>query len=286
LQNPEKFDEVYSLLADEESKLIFDWFIKYRVTYAFLDELAGEIFLAKITKTELLKEKSSLERNIRNGLITLKNFSFKSEVLETVQAWNLEQYNLREKCEVAKGDYVIDGGAFKGETSFWFLSKGAGKVYAFEPDPYNFSILTENVKRNKASDKIIPVQKALSNRIGTFSFCATGRGGSASREEGNITVEGVTIDSFVEKEGLERIDFIKLDVEGAELEVLEGAIETIKKFKPKMAISVYHKPEDIITIPNLLQKYYQMPEFYLSHNNYGLDETILFVKLRNIGEEL
>jgi len=286
LKSPERFDEVYNILSDEESKSIFDWFIKYRTAYAFLGELAGEIYPAKIIKAEFLREIRVLERNIRNGLITLQNFSFESGVLETLQAWNLEQYNLSERCELTEGDYVIDGGAFRGETALWFISKGAAKVYAFEPDPSNFSILIENIKRNKASDKIIPIQKILSNRTGVFSLYAISSGGSVALEGGNESIEGITLDSFVESEGLDKLDFVKLDVEGAELEVLKGAVKTIERFKPKMAISVYHKPDDIITIPKFISEILSDVRFYLSHKCYELSETILFVNPRGGGERL
>ncbi len=276
LKNSEKFDEVYNLFSDKDSKVTFEWFIKYRVAYAFLGELAGEIFPPKIAKTEFLKK-------IKKSINT-ENYNFDSEPLETAQSWTFEQYYLKGGCEVSEGDYIIDGGAYKGETSFWFLSKGAGKVYAFEPDFYNFSVLSKNIKRNKLEGKIIPIQKALSNKIGTFFFHTTGSGGSTLFNGGNETIEGITLDYFVEKEGLERLDFIKLDVEGAELEILEGAVETIKKFKPKMAISVYHKPEDIITIPKFISEILIEANFYLSHKSFNWCETILFVNPREVNE--
>jgi len=284
LKSPEKFDGVYEMFSNKDSKETFDWFIKYRVAYAFLGELAGKIFPPKTSKEVFMQGMNSLKFDKWSGTVSIENFVFKSEAV--AQVWIFEQYNLNGKCEVSKGDYVIDGGAFKGETSFWFLSKGAEKVYAFEPDPNSFSILSENIKRNKVLDKIIPVQKVLSNRVGTFFLYATNGGGSAALDGGNQTIEGITLDSFVQEEGLERVDFIKLDVEGAELEVLEGAVETIKKFKPKMAISVYHKPEDVITIPKFILQVLPKVKFYLSHRYYSLEETILFVNPRNVGGRL
>jgi len=280
LKNPEEFDKFYRLLFDEESKHTFDWFIRYRVAYAFLGMLAEEIFSPKVTKAEYFKGMNDLKINSRSGSINIEDFSFASEALAIAESWIFEQYYLKGKCEVSKGDYIIDGGAFKGETSFWFLSKGAGKVYAFEPDPYNFLVLFKNIKRNKAEDKIIPVQKGFSNKIGTFSLYATGTGRSAVLTGGNETFECITLDSFVEKEGVDRLDFIKLDVEGAELEVLEGAVEMIKKFKPKIAVSVYHKPDDILTIPGFISEILPDAKFYLSHKYYDLNETILFVNPR------
>ncbi len=66
-------------------------------------------------------------------------------------------------------------------------------------------------------------------------------------------------------------------MEGAELEVCEGAVETIKKFRPKMAISVYHKPEDIVKIPKFIFELLPGAELYLSHNFYNFGEAVLFV---------
>jgi FkbM family methyltransferase len=269
LENPEKFDEVYNMLSDEESKSTFDWFIKYRVGYAFLGEFAGEIYPSKISKKEYLRKMNQLKLDRYRSLIIIGGYYPDSGMSATADSWMFEQYGIKGKLEVTQGDYVIDGGAFRGETSFWLLSKGAGKVYAFEPDHYNFSILSENIIRNKVSDRIIPVQKILSDRNGTFSLYATSSVGSVALTGGNEIVEGTTLDSFVESEGLDKLDFIKLDVEGAKLEVLKGAVESIKRFKPKMAISVYHKPEDIITIPKFILETLPDAKFYLSHKYYS-----------------
>lgn len=71
LKNPEKFDEVYNMLADEDSRVTFGWFIKYRVTYAFLGDFVEEIFPPKITETEFLKGMNSIKIDSRNGLISV-----------------------------------------------------------------------------------------------------------------------------------------------------------------------------------------------------------------------
>ena len=280
LKDPKKFDEVYNMLTDGDSKTTFDWFIKYRVAYAFVGALAGEFFPPKITQAEFSKQVNGLKFNMHNNLINLQNFCFSSNAFIVAETWIFRQYELEGKCEISEGDYIIDGGAFKGETSFWFLSKGARKIYAFEPDSYSFSILSKNIKRNKVSDKIIPVKKVLTNRIGSFSMYATGDGDSIIHKEGNKTVEGITLDSFVEKEGINKLDFIKLDVEGAELEVLKGAVETIKRLKPKMAITVYHKPEDLTTISKFILEILPEARFYLTNTSYDTCGTVLFVNSR------
>lgn len=70
--------------------------------------------------------------------------------------------------------------------------------------------------------------------------------------------------------------FIKMDIEGAESEALLGAEQIIKKYHPKLAISVYHKPEDIFRIPELILNYHKNYKFYLRHYSYTNSETILY----------
>lgn len=276
LNKPELFDEVREILSDKESKEIFNWILKFRIAYAFLGQIAEEIFPPKIKKEEFLNKRKLL--NYKKGIVKFKDFSFKSDFTEIIGSWIFEQYALKGKVEIERGDYIIDGGAYKGETSFWFLSKGAYKVFAFEPDPYNFEVLCENIKINKVENKIIPINKTLSNKVSNLSLYVTGSGGSTLYKDGNFISQSITIDSFIKTEKIEKINYIKLDVEGAEMKVLEGTIETIKNHKPKLAISVYHRPDDIINIVKLL--YILIPEskFYLSHNSYNISETILFVK--------
>jgi FkbM family methyltransferase len=279
LENPQKFDEVYNLLSDDDSKSTFDWFIQFRVASAFVGEEARFVFPPKIS-WEDFKEKVSKIKLDREGYINFGKYNFLSLKEASVNSWIFEQYNLSGLCEVSFGDFVVDGGAFKGETAFWFLSKGAGKVYAFEGDDISFEVLSKNVRLNRVEDKIIPVKALLSDKDGVSKIKMTGSGSSSTLATDGTEVESITLDSFVFKNNIEHIDFIKLDVEGAELDVLKGARETIKKFKPKLAISVYHKGDDIVAIPLFLHELLKDAKFHLSHKNYTWNETVLFVNPR------
>jgi len=78
---------------------------------------------------------------------------------------------------------------------------------------------------------------------------ASGGGSSAITETaGDTSVKVTTVDKFVEANKLTRVDFIKMDVEGHELKVLAGARETIKTFKPSLALSAYHRGDDLIEL--------------------------------------
>ena len=95
-------------------------------------------------------------------------------------------------------------------------------------------------------------------------------------ENGNITVEVDAIDNMV---GDCPISLIKMDVEGAELNALKGAIKTMEKFKPVLALSAYHRKEDLITIPQFIKTIYKDCKFYLRKHEfidlYGLDLYVI-----------
>ena len=83
----------------------------------------------------------------------------------------------------------------------------------------------------------------------------------------------MTLDEVFEDKS---ITFIKMDVEGAEYEALRGAEQTIRTQRPKLAISIYHKPEDILDLPQLLLSYQPEYRFYLRHYCIFNNETVLY----------
>ena len=111
----------------------------------------------------------------------------------------------------------------------------------------------------------------ISNHGGSSTITSNGKGEK---------IKLVKLDSFAEKEELNKINFIKMDIEGAELDALKGAAETIKKYKPKLAICVYHKGRDMIDIPQYLKSLVPEYEFFLKHNTNSWAETVLYATAR------
>lgn len=105
-----------------------------------------------------------------------------------------------------------------------------------------------------------------------MNFQTTGEGSAKVASEGNDRIEVVSLDSYIK----EKVTFIKMDIEGAELEALKGCQNTIKKYRPKLAISVYHKKEDIIEIPGYIMSLVPDYHFYLRHYSSGFAETVLY----------
>ncbi|MEM3504810.1 MAG: FkbM family methyltransferase [Archaeoglobaceae archaeon] len=168
------------------------------------------------------------------------------------------QYSIPE-CHVSQGDIVFDVGAHFGFFSYYALQKGAKKIYAFEPNPYVFEILKEHANIWD-KEKIEPFCLALSSFEGeAILMIPKGKelyGWATINETRTETekrkIKTTTIDKFVEENNIEKVDFIKIDTEGYEREIIKGAKETIRKFKPKMAISAYHLPDDKEKIPELV----------------------------------
>jgi len=141
-----------------------------------------------------------------------------------------------------EGMTVMDVGANWGLYSL-LISRAvgpSGKVYAFEPVPEIFARLKEHIALNNATN-VIPVPIALSDEKGIMKMSVKGGESSLFRRVSDefVEVQVERLDDFVEREGIERVDAIKIDVEGAELKVIRGADKTIRRNKPILMVEVF-----------------------------------------------
>lgn len=158
-----------------------------------------------------------------------------------------------EELEFIKNKDIIDAGAYTGDTSIPLTDVTDKNIYAFEPFEETFNLLCKNIKDNNITN-IIPIQKSLGNTNGDRTLYLSGNNaqGITSDEDlrdydEKITVQETTIDTFVGENNLD-VGFITIDVEGAELDLLNGAINTIKTQKPILKISMYHRVTDYFEI--------------------------------------
>jgi len=150
---------------------------------------------------------------------------------------------------VKENDVVIDAGAWIGDFSAYASKKGA-KVIAFEPSTENLEYLR---KTQELNPNIQIVEKRLSDYSGVFSMTENNSSSnmiSSIELDSANKIEVTTIDEFVVENSINRIDFIKSDIEGFERKMLAGAKETLKRYGPKLAICTYHFPDD----PEVLAK--------------------------------
>jgi FkbM family methyltransferase len=187
--------------------------------------------------------------------------------------------------DIKKGDYVIDGGCFYGDTALVFANKtGAiGKVFSFEFVNDNIKVFENNMRVNPELSKSISLNRyALWNSSDeTLTFQENGPATRVdnSKTSPTISVKTKSIDDFVKEKNIEKIDFIKLDIEGAEMKCLEGAQNTIKKYKPKLAICVYHKDYDMVEIPQYIKQLLPEYKLFLKHHTTSYGETVLYCKV-------
>ena len=162
---------------------------------------------------------------------------------------------------VKPGDVVLDCGADIGVFTRTALSRGARLVVAIEPAPSSIEALRRTFQREIAEGRVIVYPKGVWDRVDTLDL-EVSNGGTMSGSSlvthdelrpGKIKVPLTTIDLLVEDLKLPAVNFIKMDIEGAEKWALRGAAQTIKKFHPRMALSTEHLPDDAYAIPRTVK---------------------------------
>ena len=198
-----------------------------------------------------------------------------------VQTFDLQQYRSTGPPEVAAqpGDIVIDGGGYWGDTALYFahLVGPAGRVVSYEFEPSNLEALNYNLNLNpQLALRIDVVSSALWDQAGEEVNVQPFGPGTSVRSDGEARASTDTIDALVARGDVERVDFIKLDIEGAELNALRGAEATLRRFRPRLAIAAYHKPDDLAAIPEYLASLQIGYSFQLGHITMHGEETVLF----------
>ncbi|MCM1157857.1 MAG: FkbM family methyltransferase [Bacteroidales bacterium] len=179
-------------------------------------------------------------------------------------------------------EVFVDAGAYIGDTIEEFIQHTRGqfrKIYAFEPDEINYQTL---VTRYGGNNRIRCIQAGLYSDNTTLNFEESGTDGSKFIQRGGKVVECMSIDKFIDDE----VSFIKMDIEGSELEALKGAEHTICKYHPKLAICIYHNDDDLWTIPLYIHKIVPRYKLYIRHHSLGFSDTVLYAVYSGRGEKI
>jgi FkbM family methyltransferase len=188
--------------------------------------------------------------------------------------------------ECDEGDFAIDAGGCWGDTALYFASKAgpSGKVYSFEFLPSNLEIYRRNLDMNpELKRRVELIENPIWSTAGEeIAIDANGPGtrlrpSDSSHDKMRFRTE--SIDHLVETRRIEKVDFIKMDIEGAELNALKGCEQTLRRFKPKLAVTVYHSVDDFWEIPEYLKSLDLDYKFYLRHFTIHAEETVLFAKI-------
>lgn len=184
-----------------------------------------------------------------------------------------QYYQYFENFLELESESFIDIGCFDGHTSKYFLNHIKTNSIIFEPDKSNFEQCKINLSDFK--DNIEYYNFGLGNKEEILKFKSNGSTSVVS-DEGDISIQIKILDNIFNKFPENQTFYLKMDIEGWELNALKGAENFIKKNKPKMAICVYHKPNDIEDIFNYVKSLNPNYKVYLRHYTGGVDETVMY----------
>lgn len=188
------------------------------------------------------------------------------------------QYFPPDLINLTKEEVFLDAGAYDGDTFFEFSNRVKNKFkkyIALEPDPQNFELIKLNLKN---IENVVVEPYAVGIKHEFLKFNSTGGEGASINNNGDITVECVSID---EKYKIYHPTFLKFDIEGGELEALKGASKLIKELTPTIAICIYHRPEDIFEIPLWIYNINKNYTFHTrTHGNDGFEFVLYAIPIK------
>lgn len=204
-----------------------------------------------------------------------KTGRFKRLLLLPTDEYTCELIGYEKHYSIKKGDIVIDAGAYLGHfTVYAALSVGpTGRVVAFEPDPYIYKILLRNTQLNCLTN-VIALNKGLWSSDAELAFDSRGNGSEIVTDDARTKtlvkrVPVVSLDSECQRLGLSQVDLVKMDIEGAELEAIQGARRLMSHYDCHFAIASYHLVNGLrtsITLEKLFKSQgYQVVTEYPAH---------------------
>lgn len=219
----------------------------------------------------------------REVLDQLLKMGLKKEQIVNIDNWisqaeDDQYFSLKELYHV-NDEVFVDVGSLDAKTSVQF-SKWSGKfkkIYCIEPDKENIKKCICNISENRLDDKTQMVKSGAWSVDGELYINSLGNGMSCVETENNsINCDKIKVNRLDTILKNEKVTYIKMDIEGAELEALYGAKRIISEQRPKLAISIYHRPEDIVELSHLIMKYNDSYKFYLRHHSIVSWDTVLY----------
>jgi len=240
----------------------------YNLTETELDEYKKA---RKVLYENIRKEKNGY--NYNDFLLPIEHFEL------SIFYYELGINYIKNKNKLVNTDF-IDAGAFIGDSAIILNKLNPRKIYGFEPVEHSFNLMQQTIKLNNLNN-ILPVKSGIGAAIGETDIFINGANGISSTIGSNAGTKEIisidTIDNFAKNNNL-NTGLIKIDTEGMEQDVLRGAENTIKKYKPVLLVSIYHSAKDFFEIKPLIESWnlgYKFKIVKLVPNSYIVDTMLI-----------
>lgn len=282
-------------IAPNAVRFIGEWAMDLKcVTYAYN-------FLCRYNEIEAKKRESAkkyflLEREKIEENVSWLSDEQSKEVYRRIIEYRCTGHNetVKKVAEKASCKYLdcsvgfttkeafLDVGGFFGETTIsvynrisrlYSKEKIDFSAFVIEPDDYNYTVCSKKLLRRGV--KFIAEKCAVGEQCGKAWFSGDIMGSCRFNEDGEKCVEVSTVDVLCQKHGFAP-SYIKFDIEGAESEALRGSQEVIDKFRPRLAVSIYHSDKDMVEIIREIKDRHSFYSFYVRHYSGFFAETVLY----------
>jgi FkbM family methyltransferase len=203
--------------------------------------------------------------------VNLLDLKLNLDMQKSIFGFSVNQQYWEDFVGMDQNKIFVDCGGFDGDSTISFINRQPDykKVYFFEP----FVKCMELARRNLNQYPNVEFHNiAVSDEKSKIYFTEDLGVANHQSEEGTLEVETNTLDNIIK----DKVDYIKFDIEGDEYRAIKGARTLITRYKPKIAVAVYHKVEDLWKIPELVLSMNSGYKMYLRHYTEGLSESIMY----------
>lgn len=267
----------------------------YNIPVAFCSDNSANKWGSEFYRVKIISP-DEIVKNHKDALIIIASYEHQAAIYDQLVNMGIPSsrlciYDNGNKLQYFDTDIIspelntietfVDGGCYNFNTSAQFLDWAKGSksyVIAFEPDANNVIKCQNRCEAEKLKKEFEAqiIAAGMWSKSTELRFNCNGSEGSQHSDEGDTIVPVKALDDVI---GDRRVTLLKMDIEGAELEALYGAADTIRRDKPRCAICVYHKPEDIYEITSYLHELVPEYRFYMRHYSLCDLETVLYAKV-------
>ena len=241
-----------------------DSFELYAPTVSVVDGSPFDLDFFKKNEDNFRKAYEMLsDEKSKSDYLDILRFKLSGDVKYLVKTHSEKMKLYDEVLPLSDNETIMDLGAYDGDTVREFLTVTNGKynkIFALEPDEKNFRKLE---RKTEGLENLIRLNIGAWDKKETLYF-AKKSGRNSRLEDGGVPVEFDSVDNIADCE----ITFIKMDIEGAELKALEGAKNTVRKYKPKLYVCAYHRNEDMFALPFKIKELYEGYKIYFRQHPY------------------